>query len=44
MQKLPKDRIAYTNWDEITVGSLAAQISGIGRECKPYDRRLGYSS
>lgn len=26
--------IVSTNWSEVTVGSLASQLSGIGRDCE----------
>ncbi|EXJ89929.1 hypothetical protein A1O3_02996 [Capronia epimyces CBS 606.96] len=29
---LPHDPIRYVNWEEVTVGSLASQLSGIGRD------------
>lgn len=29
-----KNPLLSTNWSEVTVGSLASQISGIGRDCE----------
>jgi CubicO group peptidase (beta-lactamase class C family) len=29
-----KDPVRYVNWDEVTVGALAGQMSGIPRDCK----------
>ena len=26
--------LLQTNWSEVTVGSLASQLSGMGRDCK----------
>lgn len=33
-QKSYKNAIMSTNWSEVTIGSLAGQLSGIGRDCK----------
>ena len=30
----PLDGTRRTEWDEITIGALASQVSGIGRDCK----------
>jgi hypothetical protein len=30
----PFDAVRDTSWDDITIGALASQISGLGRDCK----------
>lgn len=30
----PVDDVRRTDWDDITVGALVAQVSGVGRDCK----------
>ena len=30
----PFDRVRQTSWEDITIGSLASQVSGVGRDCK----------
>jgi CubicO group peptidase (beta-lactamase class C family) len=30
----PFDRVRQTAWEDITIGSLASQVSGLGRDCK----------
>ncbi|KAE9373918.1 putative penicillin-binding protein [Stipitochalara longipes BDJ] len=32
-QTQPDDPIRFVNWNEVTVGSMASQLSGIGRDC-----------
>jgi hypothetical protein len=29
------DDVRQTNWGDITIGALASQVSGLGRDCKP---------
>jgi CubicO group peptidase (beta-lactamase class C family) len=28
------DSVRQTAWDDITIGALASQVSGVGRDCK----------
>jgi CubicO group peptidase (beta-lactamase class C family) len=30
----PFDRVRQTAWDDITIGALASQVSGLGRDCR----------
>lgn len=30
----PLDEVRRTDWDDITLGALASQVSGVGRDCK----------
>jgi hypothetical protein len=32
------DDVRETSWDDITIGSLASQVSGLGRDCKQYEK------
>jgi hypothetical protein len=31
------DSVRETDWDDITIGALASQVSGLGRDCEPFD-------
>lgn len=36
----PIDNVRRTDWEDITIGALVAQVSGVGRDCKQAKARL----
>jgi hypothetical protein len=32
------DDVRETSWDDITIGALASQVSGLGRDCKQHEK------
>jgi CubicO group peptidase (beta-lactamase class C family) len=41
--KAKDDSVSFVDWDHVTIGNLASQLSGIGRDCKAFTRMKNFT-